>query len=638
MGPILSMIQGPESLKHLTEKQLKALAAEVRKSIIEAVASKGGHLASNLAAVELTIALHTVFNAPRDKLIWDGGHQTYTHKLLTGQREGFAPPDQDQGISEVGQRRESPYDLYHARHGSTSLSAGVGFVEARDLKGDDHDVVAIIGDGAITAGVAVEGLTHAGRLGKKMLVVLNDNAFAPASLIEAFSAFLSRMLSGRLYTKLRNSVLGLIRVVPVVGEPVSSVGARLEEAVRCLLGPAKRFREMGFAYLGPIKGHNIRHLTQAFEAARAMERAVVVHVVTRKGKGYRPSEQYPGVYHAVGAFDPASGRPKAKTGQPTYAEVFAENLVALAEGDPSIVAVTAGMTERSGLKPFAKRFPNRFYDVGRATQHAAAFAAGLACQGLKPVVLIPSTALQRGFDQVLNDVCLQSLPVTFAVECAGLSGERGPSRLGAFDISYLRLAPNMVLMAPKDESELGPMLKTALQRAGPTAICFPSGAGFGKERDEPLQPLEVGKAELLKPGRHVAIWACGSTVWSAYEAADLLAEEGIETSVVNARFIKPIDNALLCEQARQVGFLVTVEENALAGGFGSAVLEVLESARLFETKVHRIGLPDRLIEQGSPELLRRTYGLDAEGIAASVQQALEARHPLPIRHGRGSTG
>ncbi|MFQ5893293.1 MAG: 1-deoxy-D-xylulose-5-phosphate synthase [Nitrospinota bacterium] len=635
---MLSVIQGPESLKHLTARQLKILAAEVRKVIIETVASKGGHLASNLGAVELTLALHAVFDAPRDKLLWDGGHQTFTHELLTGRRERFATVRRGERPAGVTYWHESAPDVSSPRPASTSISTAVGLVEARELEGEDFEVVAIIGDSAITAGVAHEGLTRAANLGTKMLVVFNDSAFAPASRWEAFSAFLSRLLSGRVYTSARTAVGGLVRTIPGVGEPVAKVGARLEEAARGLLSPLKRFRELGFAYLGPIKGHHIPHLQQAFEAAKGLDRPVLVHVVTRPGKGYRPSEQHPGVYQAVGAFDPATGRPSARPGPPTYTEVFSNALVALAEEDASIVAVTAGPPGSEGLKPFAKRFPDRFYDVGRAVQHAVIFAAGLACQGLKPVVALPSTGLQRGFDQVLHDVCFQNLSVTFTVEHPGLVGEDEHAPYGIFDLSYLRLAPTMVLMVPKDGNELGPMLAMALAQPGPSVLRYPRGVGVGLGQVEGEQPLEMGKAELLRSGRHVAIWACGSTVWPAYGAAERLAEEGIEAAVVNARFIKPLDNALLCEQARQVGFLVTVEENTLAGGFGSAVLEVLEMARLVETKVHRIGLPDRFIEQGSLSLLRRTYGLDAEGIAASVRRALETRQPLPLRHARGSTG
>jgi 1-deoxy-D-xylulose-5-phosphate synthase len=632
------MIQGPESLKQLTDEQMSTLADEIRKLIIETVASTGGHLASNLGAVELTIALHYAFDTPRDKIIWDVGHQSYTHKLLTGRRERFGTLRQYQGISGFCKREESEFDVFNAGHSSTSISAALGFVEARDLKGGDNEVVAIIGDGSLTAGIAFEGLNQAGHLGKKMIVVLNDNEFSIASNVGALSTHLSRVLSGHFYTSFRKDVLKLLKTVPGLGEHMAKVGAKLEDAARSLVTPGMLFEELGFKYLGPIKGHNIRHLIRAFTTAKEFDCPILVHVVTKKGKGYLPSEQNPVFYHGVGAFDTATGRAEKKPGPPSYTKVFGEAIVELAEEDPSIVGITAAMPGGTGLELFSERFPERFYDVGIAEQHAVTFAGGLACEGFRPVAAIYSTFLQRGFDQIIHDVCLQNLSVTFAMDRGGLVGEDGPTHHGAFDLAYLRLMPNIVLMAPKDEDELGHMLKTAIDYPGPAALRYPRGSGFGVEREKPFKAIPVGKAETLRSGRHVAIWACGSTVWPAYEAAERLAEEGVEATVVNARFIKPLDNALLCEHARQLGFIVTVEENTLVGGFGSAVLEVLEMARLFDTRVHRIGLPDHFIEHGSLSILRSKYGLDAEGIAASVRQALESREPIHVYHARGSTG
>ena len=620
MRPILSMVQGPESLKHLTDGQLKALAAEVREVIIEEMASTGGALSSALGAVELAIALHAVFDVPRDKLVLEGGHLTPTHTLLAGRTESVSTLHHGAGRREEG--------------AAAAISEAAGFAEARALAGEDYEVVAVVDGDAVSAGVALEGLAQAARLGRRMLIVLNDRAFAPASRTEALSAFLSRMLAGRLYTTVRQDILTLLRTIPGVGARLAGAVGRAEEAARGLLAPGRRFHQLGLDYLGPVKGHTIRRLRQAFETTRALGRPVLVHVVTRRGTGYRPSEQHPDVYDAIGPFDPATGRPSVQTARPTYAEAFAETLLSLAEEDPSVVAITAGV---GGLKTFAKRLPKRFYDVGGAAQHAVAFAAGLARQGLKAVVAVPSEALQRGFDQVLHAVCLKNLPVTFAVEGAGLGDDGGRAPHGAFDLSTLRLAPNMVLMAPKDEGELASMLEAALELEGPVALVYPRGPGVEVERDGPPVPLEVGRAELVRPGRHVAIWACGPSVRPACDAAERLAEEGVEAFVVNARFVKPIDNALLCEQARQVGVLVTVEENALAGGFGSAVLEVLEMARLPETTVHRIGLPDRFVEPVSSGALRRSVGLDAEGIAAGVRRALQDRPPISLRHARGST-
>ncbi len=638
MSRILSMIQGPESLKNLTDDQLNTLASEIRKVIIGTVASTGGHLASNLGAVELTIALHYAFDTPRDKLIWDVGHQSYAHKLLTGRRDSFATLRQYEGLSGFCKRQESEYDVFDAGHSSTSISAALGFVEARDLKGETNEVVAIIGDGSMTAGLAFEGLNQAGHLGKKMIVVLNDNEFSIASNVGALSSYLSRVLSGHFYTTFRKDVLKLLKTVPGLGEQMAKVGAKLEDAARGLVTPGMLFEELGFKYMGPIKGHNIRSLIRAFNTTKEFDCPVLVHVVTQKGKGYLPSERNPVFYHGVGAFDPATGRAKKKPGPPSYTKVFGETIVELAEEDPTIVGITAAMPGGTGLELFSERFPHRFYDVGIAEQHAVTFAGGLACEGFKPVAAIYSTFLQRGFDQILHDVCLQNLPVTFAMDRGGLVGEDGPTHHGAFDLAYLRLMPNLILMAPKDEDELGHMLKTALDHPGPAALRYPRGSGVGVERRKPYRALPVGKAELLRAGRHVAVWASGSTVWPAYEAAERLAEDGIDAAVVNARFVKPLDNALLCEHARQIGLVVTVEENTLIGGFGSAVLEVLEMARLFETRVHRIGLPDQFIEHGSLDTLRRKYGLNAEGIAASVRQALEGYEHLRVYHARGSTG
>jgi 1-deoxy-D-xylulose-5-phosphate synthase len=638
MAKILPMIQGPESLKQLTDEQLTTLAEEIRQTIIETVASMGGHLASNLGAVELTIALHYVFDTPRDKLIWDVGHQSYTHKLLTGRRERFGTLRQYQGISGFCKREESEFDAFNAGHSSTSISAALGFVEARDLKGEDNEVVAIIGDGSLTAGLAFEGLNQAGDLGKKMIVVLNDNEFSIASNVGALSTYLSRVLSGHFYTTIRKDVLKLLKTVPGLGEQMAKVGSKLEDAARSLVTPGMLFEELGFKYLGPTKGHNIRSLIRAFKTAKDLDCPVLLHVVTQKGKGYLPSEQNPVFYHGVGAFDPATGRAKKKPGPPSYTKVFGETIVELAEEDPTIVGITAAMPGGTGLELFSERFPERFYDVGIAEQHAVTFAGGLACEGFNPVAAIYSTFLQRGFDQILHDVCLQKLPVTFAMDRGGLVGEDGSTHHGAFDLAYLRLMPNIVIMAPKDENELGHMLKTAIDLPGPAALRYPRGAGTGVERERPFRSIPIGKAEPLRPGRSVAIWACGYTVWPAYEAAERLAEEGIEAAVVNARFIKPFDNALLCEHARQMGFIVTVEDNTLVGGFGSAVLEVLSMARLFETRIHRIGLPDQFIEHGSLSILRRKYGLDAEGIANSIRMALETSEPLHVYNARGSTG
>jgi 1-deoxy-D-xylulose-5-phosphate synthase len=638
MAALLSMIQGPESLKQLTDDQLYRLASEIRALIIETVASTGGHLASNLGAVELTLALHYVFDAPRDKIIWDVGHQAYTHKLITGRRDRFHTLRQYGGLAGFCKRSESIYDVFDAGHSSTSISAALGFVEARDLKGEDHEVVAVIGDGSLTAGMAFEGLNQAGHLGKKMIVVLNDNEFSIASNVGALSAYLSRLLSGQFYTTFRRDVLKLLKTIPGWGEQMAKVGAKLEDAARSLVSPGMLFEELGFKYLGPIKGHNIRQLIRAFQTARQFDRPVLVHVVTKKGKGYPPSEQNPVFYHGVGAFDPVTGKPRKKAGPPDFTKVFGEAIVELAEEDETIVGITAAMPGGTGLELFAKRFPERFYDVGIAEQHAVTFAAGLACEGFKPVAAIYSTFLQRGFDQILHDVCLQNLPVTFALDRAGLVGEDGPTHHGAFDLSYLRLMPNMVIMAPKDENELGHMLKTALEHPGPAALRYPRGQGVGVERERPYRSLPVGKAELLRPGRHLALWACGSTVWPAFEAAETLSQEGIEAAVVNARFVKPLDHSLLLEQARQMGFIVTVEENALAGGFGSAVLEVLQTAQLFEVFVHRIGLPDRFIEHGSLKILRQKYGLDAGGIAESVRQALKRWEARAYPHVQDAAG
>jgi 1-deoxy-D-xylulose-5-phosphate synthase len=620
---ILDNISNPDDLKKLSREELVALAAELRQEIIAVVSENGGHLAPSLGVVDLTIALHYAFDTPKDRIIWDVGHQAYAHKLLTGRRERFHTLRQHGGISGFPKREESPYDQFDVGHASTSISAALGMIAARDIKGEDHRVIAVIGDGSISAGLAFEGLNQAGHLKKNLVVVLNDNEMSISPNVGALSAYLNRLMTGNFYTRLRLETKSFLQGIPKIGVSMFNLAKKTEESLKGLMAPGLLFEELGFQYVGPIDGHRIDHLLDTFNNIKDFTWPVLVHVVTKKGKGCEFAENDPARYHGTPAFDLCTGKPVSKKETVlSYTEVFGQTMVKLAEDNKRIVAISAAMPDGTGLDTFASRYPDRFFDVGIAEPHGVTFACGLAAEGLHPVAAIYSTFMQRAYDQVMHDLCLQNLPVTLALDRAGLVGEDGPTHHGVFDLAYLRHLPNMVIMAPKDENELQHMIKTAVEYAGPAAVRYPRGTGIGVPMDQELKALEVGKAEVLRDGSDLVILAVGNMVHPSLEAADRLKAEGISAAVVNARFVKPLDEELILQAARKTGRVVTVEEHALAGGFGSAVLECLESNGVAGIKAHRIGLPDAFIEHGSQKVLRRKYGLDAEGIYASAREFL----------------
>ena len=620
---LLESINSPSDLKKLTSEQLPELAAEVRRFLLETVSATGGHLGSNLGTVELSIALHYCFNSPSDKIIWDVGHQAYTHKILTGRRERFHTQRQYKGISGFPKRCESEHDAFGVGHSSTSISAGLGMAAAASLDGTRSHAIAVIGDGSLTGGMAFEALNQAGHLKKNLIVILNDNEMSISKNVGAFSAFISRKMTGRYYRDLKKEMQGLLKHIPAFGTDILQFARRAENSMKGFLTPGALFEALGFDYVGPLDGHNLPQLVDVFKNINELDGPLLVHIMTTKGKGYKPAEETPAKYHGVGVFNVATGQGAAKSAVQSYTDVFGEALVQLAEEDNKIVAITAAMPDGTGLNPFSLRFPDRFFDVGIAEQHAMVFAAGLAAEGFKPVTAIYSTFVQRAYDQVFHDICLQKLPVTIAMDRAGLVGDDGPTHHGAFDLSFLRHLPGMTLMAPKDENELRHMLKTALYSGVPIALRYPRGAGFGVELDQDLKSLEIGKGEQLLEGIDVTIIAVGSTVYPALQAAEALKLKGISAGVVNARFVKPLDAGLILSVAGQTGRIVTVEENALQGGFGSAVLELLYDNNLQNVKVRRIGLPDHYVEQGSQAQLRKDVGIDAEGITTATLEFMK---------------
>jgi 1-deoxy-D-xylulose-5-phosphate synthase len=624
MRQILDWIDSPRQLKELSPVELETLAMELRRFIITNVAKTGGHLAPSLGVVDLTVALHRVFNCPQDKIVWDVGHQAYAHKILTGRREQFPTLRQKDGITGFPNRGESPYDSFGVGHSSTSISAALGMAIARDLSGAKNHVIAVIGDGALTGGEAFEALNHAGDLGKKLIVILNDNEMSIERNVGAMSEYLAKIRTAPQYHRAKKDLEGILRSIPRIGDTVLKTAEHIKDSVRTFLVPGGLFEEMGFTYAGPIDGHNIRLLLEVLEQAKQMEGPVLLHVLTKKGKGYLPAEIEPDKFHGIGRFDLTTGEVQKKTGQAvSYTAVFSKTLIDLAKKNENIVAVTAAMPAGTGLKAFGEAFPERMLDVGIAEQHAVTMAAGLAAEGKRPVVALYSTFAQRAYDQILHDVCLQNLPVVFGLDRAGLVGEDGATHHGVFDFSYLRPLPHMTIMAPKDENELRRMLATALGLQGPAAVRYPRGSGLGVSLDDELIPVPVGKAEVLRKGGQVAFLAIGNMVDNALQAAAILAKSGIEATVINARFVKPLDTDLLRQLAGQMQLLVTMEENVLAGGFGSAVLEFLADAGLTKPAVLRLGLPDQFIEQGTVSQLQEMYNLSPATAAAAVQKFLE---------------
>jgi len=624
---LLGGIRSPSDLKSLSIKDLTQLAEEVRREIICTVAQNGGHLAASLGCVELTLALHYVFDAPRDVIIWDVGHQSYTHKLITGRRERFLTLRQHGGISGFPRRSESPYDAFGTGHASTSVSAALGLAVGRSMKKEKGKVIAVIGDGSMTGGMAFEGLNQAGYLERDLVVVLNDNEMSIAPNVGALSAFLSRKKTSKLAVRLRREVRNFLNSVPGIGRDILQLVRRGEDSLMSFFTPGMLFEALKFEYIGPMNGHRLDRLIETFTNVTHVEGPVLVHVITTKGKGYEPAECDPSRFHGLGRFEVTTGEPVTGEGPPSYTQVFGQTLVKLAREDERIIAITAAMPEGTGLSQFASRYPDRFFDVGICEQHAVTFAAGLAVEGFRPVVAIYSTFLQRAYDQVLHDVCLQNLPVVFILDRGGLVGEDGATHQGLFDLSYLRHLPNMVLMAAADENELQSMLKTALAHDGPVAIRYPRGAGLGVPMDAEPDLLPLGKGKLVRRGRDLAILAIGNRVAPALEAAMVLEVQGIKAAVVNCRFVKPLDRDLILRVAGDTGHLVTVEENVLQSGFGSAVLELLADEGLTDVKVVRLGVADQFVEHASPAVQRSLCGIDPEAIIQAAR-AMVARNDL----------
>jgi 1-deoxy-D-xylulose-5-phosphate synthase len=623
---LLEQIQSPADLKRLSFEELKILAEEIRHYIIEVVSLRGGHLASSLGAVEITLALHYVFDSPRDKIVWDVGHQSYAHKIVTGRREQFKSLRTRGGLSGFPNPAESEHDVFGVGHASTSISAALGFAVARDLRKETGYVISVVGDGALSGGLAFEGINQAGHLKKnRFIILLNDNEMSISRNVGALSRYLTKITTKKLYLQFEADVYELLGKIPNVGGKARKLARRIKESVKNLVLPNIVFEELGFRYFGPLDGHDIEELVAVLTQIRDVPGPVLLHVMTKKGKGYAFAEEDAEKFHGVGGFYKATGASRSEPTRPSYSEIFGSTLIELAERDPVVVAVTAAMKEGTGLAAFSRAFPDRFFDVGIAEQHAVTFSAALARGGFKPFAAVYSTFLQRAYDQIIHDVALQKLPVRFVLDRAGLVGEDGPTHHGAFDLSYLRLVPNMVLMAPKDEEELRCMLLAMLKHdRGPIAIRFPRGAVPGVEPRGESAAVEIGKGEVLREGRDVCLIAIGSMVRAAMDAAGLLYEAGIDASVVNARFVKPLDRDLLVSIAATDVPIVTVEENAVSAGFGSAVLQLLEGAGACVIAL-AIGIPDRFVAHGSRDELLDEAGLTAGGIAKSVSEFLASK-------------
>jgi 1-deoxy-D-xylulose-5-phosphate synthase len=622
---ILDKVNFPQDIRALDLNALTALAQEIREMIIDTVSRNGGHLASSLGTVELTLAIHYVFDTPRDKLIWDVGHQAYAHKIITGRKDRFHTLRQKGGISGFPKKEESPYDVFNGGHSGTSISAATGLVESRCLLHENHRVIVVIGDGSMTAGMAFEGLNWAGDRKKGLIIILNDNEMSISANVGALSSYLNRLMTGQTVTKLKEEVKSFLKTIPSIGEGMVRITRQIEESLKSLIIPGALFEDLGFTYVGPLEGHRLDHLIKNLENIKKLQRPVLVHVVTKKGKGYRPAEAEPLRFHGVAPFEVDTGLPLSAgeaAGPPSYTEMFGRTITRLARENPRIVTVTAAMCNGTGLDPFAREFPERFYDVGIAEQHGVTFAAGLATASFIPVVAIYSTFMQRAYDQIIHDVCLQNLPVVLALDRGGFVGDDGPTHHGLFDFSYLRSIPNLIVMAPKDENELQHMLKTAIEAGRPASLRYPRGRGLGVPIDDEPHRLEIGRGEIIRDGSDLAIVAIGATVYSALAAAQDLAMDGIEASVINARFVKPLDRELLCDTASRLKRMIVVEENVLMGGFGSAILELFEEAGIADATVKRLGVNDKFMEHATQVQLRKMSGIDSEGIAAAARRLM----------------
>ncbi|NLI93555.1 MAG: 1-deoxy-D-xylulose-5-phosphate synthase [Peptococcaceae bacterium] len=620
---LLDKINSPNDLRKLSQKQLDGLAEEIRQEMIEVVAVNGGHLASNLGVVELTIALHRVFHCPEDKIVWDVGHQSYVHKLLTNRKEQFRTIRRFHGMAGFPKREESVYDCFDTGHSSTSISAAFGFAKARDMAKQDHHVIAVIGDGAMSGGMAYEALNDAGNSKSNLIVVLNDNEMFISQNVGAMSSYLNKIRTAPIYDKRKKDFENFLKHIPGIGSSVAKAAGKAKDSIKYFLVPGMLFEELGFTYLGPVNGHDIPALEKVFNQAKRKKGPVLVHVLTCKGKGYEPARKNPDIFHGVGPFCIETGEMNKKAAPPTYTQVFGETVCKLAENDEKIVAVTAAMGSGTGLSGFGKKYPDRFFDVGIAEQHAVTFGAALALAGFKPVVSMYSTFYQRAYDQVLHDICLQNAKVVLAVDRAGIVGEDGPTHHGIFDISFLRAIPNLTIMAPKDENELRHMLYTAFTFENPVAVRYPRSAGFGVNMDDQLQILEKGKAELLREGKDITLIGFGPVVYMCLAAAAELEQKGIRAGVINLRYINPIDSELILAQANRTGRILTIEDHILPGGMGSAVLELLAGEGNHDVKVRRIGY-DNYVEHGKIPELHQAYGITPFKIIQAAEDMLNS--------------
>ena len=620
----LKDIQSPKDLRNLSVPQLEGIAAEIREVIINTVSQTGGHLAPSLGVVELTLALHHVFNTPDDKLIWDVGHQCYAHKLVTGRQAQFHTLRQYKGLSGFPKFAESEYDALETGHAGTSISAGLGMSLAKDLKKDGNRVLAVIGDGSMTTGMAFEALNQAGHLDKNLIVILNDNEMSISPNVGALSSFLNRRMTGKTISQLRNHIAARLREMPGIGDNILSFLKKSEENFKCFFTPGMLFEALKFYYVGPIRGHELGELIPTLENVRDnLDGPVLVHVLTTKGKGYRPAEENPGNYHGVGPFEVKTGAPRPTGESISYTKVFGDTMIKLAKGDERITAISAAMPAGTGLSGFAREFPDRFFDVGIAEQHAVTFAAGLALEGMLPVVAIYSSFFQRSLDQIIHDVCLPNLPVTLAIDRGGIVGDDGPTHHGVFDISFLRFIPNLSYMAPKDEDELQHMLYTAIFHHAPCAVRYPRGAGEGVKLTGNLRKLEFGRGEVLREGRDILLLPVGNRVYPALRAAEGLEKLGIDAAVINPRFVKPMDGDLIVYWAQQTGRVITIEDNVRQGGWGSAVLELLSARHLCQVKTMILAHPDHFIEHGPQKTLWKGSGLDSPSIISAAMELMK---------------
>lgn len=624
--PLLNNIQSPVDLRLMPERLLPGLADEIRQVIIETVSKTGGHLAPCLGVVELTLALHYIFNTPDDKLIWDVGHQCYAHKLITGRRNSFHTIRQYKGISGFPKRDESPYDTFDTGHSSTSISASLGITCAKHLKNVKNKVIAVIGDGSMTGGMAFEALNQAGHLDRDLIVILNDNEMSISRNVGALSSFLSRKMTGRAVERFKRDTQQFLKSLSNVGENILQVLKKSEESIKAFLTPGMLFEALKFHYVGPIPGHDINTLIETLKNVNEFRHGpVLVHVLTTKGKGYEPAETNPGDYHGVGPFKISTGAPiPSAPGPVSYTKTFSKTMVNIAEQNSKVVAITAAMPAGTGLVDFSKRFPDRFFDVGIAEQHAVTFAAGLASEGILPVVAVYSTFFQRALDQIIHDVCLPNLPVTLAIDRGGVVGDDGPTHHGVFDLTFLRFIPNMVIMAPKDENELRHMLLTAILHPGPAAVRYPRGEGEGVELSSQLTQIPFGKGELLRQGDDILLLPVGNRVYPALKAAEGLARLGVDAAVINPRFVNPLDSELISTWAEKTGRVVTVEDNVRKGGFGGAVLELLSGQGLYSVKTRVLGFPDRFIEHGPRSILWKTGKIDTPAITSAALDLMDA--------------